>query len=91
MLATWGVYHFAYIIPLYATHAGASAWVAKQAGYWIADILAKCLYGLLIYKMARMKSQADDTGFAAEEGVHSKGWPTRRRRRHETPRHRRYR
>jgi bacteriorhodopsin len=73
LVATWGVYPCAYIIPLYASHAGAGAWVAKQAGYSIADILAKCLYGLLIYKIARLKSQADDPGFAAEEGVHGEG------------------
>jgi hypothetical protein len=35
-----------------------------------ADIAAKCLYGLLIYKIARLKSYADDPAFAAEEGEH---------------------
>ena len=73
LLATWGVYPLAYIIPLYASHAGAGAWVAKQGGYSIADILAKCLYGLLIYKIAREKSRADDPGFALEEGAHGDG------------------
>ncbi len=71
LLATWGVYPIAYIIPLYASHAGAAAWVAKQGGYSVADILAKCLYGLLIYKIARLKSMADDPDFAAHEGVHA--------------------
>jgi len=69
LLATWGVYPIAYIIPLYASHAGAAAWVVKQGGYSVADILAKCLYGLLIYKIARLKSMADDPDFAAQEGV----------------------
>jgi hypothetical protein len=41
-----------------------------QIGYSLADILAKCLYGLLIYKIARLKSFADDPSFAAEEGHH---------------------
>ena len=67
LLATWGVYPIAYIIPLYFSHAGADAWVAKQVGYSIADILAKVLYGLLIYKIARLKSFADDPEFAAAE------------------------
>lgn len=67
LLATWGVYPIAYIIPLYFSDTGATAWVAKQAGYSIADILAKVLYGLLIYKIARLKSFADDPGFAARE------------------------
>jgi bacteriorhodopsin len=70
LLATWGVYPLAYIIPLYASGLGAGAWVAKQGGYSIADILSKCLYGLLIYRIARLKSNADDPSFAVEEGVH---------------------
>ena len=73
LLATWGVYPLAYIIPLYASNLGAAAWVAKQGGYSIADILAKCLYGLLIYKIARLKSYADDPAFAVEEGEHTAG------------------
>jgi len=70
LLATWGVYPIAYIIPLYASHAGAGAWVAKQGGYSIADILAKVVYGLLIYKIARLKSFSDDPAFAAVESEH---------------------
>ena len=68
LFATWGVYPIAYLLPIYFGHTGAAAWVAKQGGYSIADILAKCLYGLLIYKIAREKSFADDPVFAAEEG-----------------------
>lgn len=68
LLATWGVYPIAYLIPIYFGSAGADAWVAKQVGYSIADILAKCVYGLLIYRIARLKSFADDPAFAAEEG-----------------------
>ena len=70
LLATWGVYPIAYIIPLYFSHAGADAWVSKQVGYSIADILAKVLYGLLIYKIARLKSFSDDPAFSADENEH---------------------
>jgi hypothetical protein len=45
-------------------------WVAKQAGYSIADILAKALYGLLIYKIARTRSFADDAAFQIDEIAH---------------------
>lgn len=69
LVATWGVYPIAYIIPLFGSD-NAAAWVAKQGGYSIADILAKALYGLLIYKIARLKSYADDPVFADEEGEH---------------------
>jgi bacteriorhodopsin len=67
LLATWGVYPIAYIIPLYGANLGATAWVAKQGGYSIADILAKALYGLLIYRIARLKSFSDDPEFARQE------------------------
>jgi bacteriorhodopsin len=66
LFATWGVYPIAYLLPLIGLD-GSDAWVGKQAGYSIADILAKALYGLIIYKIARMKSFADDPQFAAEE------------------------
>ena len=39
-------------------------------GYYdefIADVLAKCLYGLVIYKIARMKSAIDDPAFEVQE------------------------
>lgn len=69
LLATWGVYPIAYLFPLLGFE-GADAWVLKQAGYSIADILAKALYGLLIYKIARVKSYADDPAFAEQENAH---------------------
>ena len=69
LFATWGVYPIAYLFPLLGFD-GADAWVAKQAGYSIADILAKALYGLLIYKIARAKSFADDPTFALDESSH---------------------
>ncbi len=69
LFATWGVYPIAYLFPLIGFD-GADAWVAKQAGYSIADILAKALYGLLIYKIARAKSFADDPTFALDESSH---------------------
>ena len=71
LFATWGVYPIAYILPLYFPGSGASGWVGMQIGYSLADILAKCLYGLLIYKIARLKSFADDPDFAIAEGHHS--------------------
>ncbi len=69
LVATWGVYPIAYLVPLLGFD-GASAWVGKQAGYSIADILAKALYGLLIFRIARMKSFADDPDFAVVEEAH---------------------
>ena len=75
LVATWGVYPIAYLLPLLGFD-GATAWVGKQAGYSVADILAKALYGLLIFKIARLKSFADDPTFAAVEGSHEEARDT---------------
>jgi len=63
LLLTWGVYPIAYLLPMLGID-GSDAWVGKQIGYSVADILAKALYGLIIYRIARMKSFADDPAFA---------------------------
>jgi len=44
---------------------GGNAFVGRQVGYTVADILAKCLFGLTIYKIARLKSAACDGSSAA--------------------------
>ena len=46
---------------------GADAFVWRQVGYSVADVLAKCLFGLLIYKIAREKSSVDSAEFNAAE------------------------
>ena len=66
LLATWGVYPIAYLLPQLGID-GADSFVGRQLGYSIADVLAKCLFGLLIYEIAREKSFADDPDFAAQE------------------------
>ena len=69
LIATWGVYPISYIIGMghdATTPASelASSFVGVQLGYTIADILAKCVFGLTIFKIARMKSHAE--GMAAD-------------------------
>ncbi|CAN5238108.1 bacteriorhodopsin-like [soil metagenome] len=66
LLLSWGVYPIAYLLPL-LNIAGSDAWVAKQVGYSVADILAKAVYGLVIFYVARMKSYDDDPDFARAE------------------------
>lgn len=66
LLATWGVYPISYMFPMFGID-GADSFVYRQVGYSIADVLAKCLYGLLIYKIARIKSFDDDPAFYAQE------------------------
>ena len=57
LLATWGFYPIAYLMPLLGI--GSSATVALQVGYSVADILAKCGYGVLIYAIASAKMAAN--------------------------------
>jgi bacteriorhodopsin len=58
ILATWGVYPLAYMAPSVIDDA-ATAEVARQVGYSIADVLAKPLFGLLVFAIALSKSRAD--------------------------------
>ncbi len=63
LLATWGVYPIAYMFNIWGD-AGADSFVAIQLGYTIADVLAKCVFGLTILKIARIKSHSE--GLAAD-------------------------
>ena len=58
LIATWGVYPIAYCFNVWGD-ASSDSFVAIQVGYTMADILAKCVFGLTIYKIARMKSAAE--------------------------------
>ena len=62
LVATWIVYPIAYAFPLLggSFFSGADGFVLRQAGYSIADILAKAMFGLLIYRLARTQSILDD-------------------------------
>jgi bacteriorhodopsin len=57
LLGTWGFYPIVYCLPFFGLSAE-SAVVSIQVGYAIADVLAKAGYGVLIYTIAREKSEA---------------------------------
>jgi len=59
LIATWGVYPISYILGMGEGMATAEQFVGVQVGYTVADVLAKCVFGLTIYKIARMKSAAE--------------------------------
>lgn len=69
LLLSWGVYPIAYLLPM-LNISGADAWVGKQIGYSLADIIAKAAYALIIFHVARIKSFADDPEFARVESSH---------------------
>jgi bacteriorhodopsin len=60
ILGTWGVYPIAYLLPQLGI-GGVTAHVGVQVGYTIADIAAKAGYGVLIYAIARMKTESDES------------------------------
>jgi bacteriorhodopsin len=59
LLASWGFYPIAYLLPLLLGGLSASGVVAVQVGYSIADIIAKAGFGTLIYFIALEKTAAD--------------------------------
>ena len=59
ILGTWGFYPIAYLMPMLGI-SGASAEVSLQVGYSIADIAAKCGYGVMIYHIARAKMASEE-------------------------------
>ena len=69
LIGTWGVYPISFILNMNADSANPNwdTFLAREVGYTIADILAKCAFGLTIYKIARMKSFEDDAAFMQQE------------------------
>jgi bacteriorhodopsin len=68
LIATWGVYPITFILAMNST--GAPSFdevVSREIGYSIADILAKCVFGLIIFTIARIKSAEENKEFAASE------------------------
>lgn len=63
IVISWWVYPIAFILPMLGI-AGATATVGVQVGYSIADLTAKALYGVFIYRLARAKSDAE--GYSLE-------------------------
>ncbi len=58
ILGTWGVYPIAYLLPLIGVN-GTSARVGVQIGYTLADIAAKAGFGVMIYWIARTKTEVE--------------------------------
>jgi bacteriorhodopsin len=66
LLATWGFYPIVYMIPLFMAEPGSGAFVGVNVGYCIADLTAKAGYGIMIYHVARSKSENVATHGSAE-------------------------
>jgi len=60
LLATWGFYPIVYLMPILGQNLMApETIVIIQVGYCIADVVAKCGYGLMIFWIAREKTEAE--------------------------------
>jgi bacteriorhodopsin len=58
LLFSWGVYPIAYLLPMLGI-TGTTATIGIQLGYTIADILAKPIFGLLVFAIATVKTTID--------------------------------
>ncbi len=58
LLFSWGAYPIAYLLPMLGI-VGTTATVGVQLGYTIADVLAKPLFGLLVFAIAVTKTKLD--------------------------------
>jgi bacteriorhodopsin len=56
---SWCFYPVVFILPMLG-FSGSSAMVGVQVGYTIADVVAKAVFGVLIYMIAVRKSEAED-------------------------------
>jgi bacteriorhodopsin len=58
VVLSWAFYPIVYLLPLLGV-TGGNAIVMVEAGYTVADIVAKAVFGLLIFTIAVRKSKAD--------------------------------
>ncbi len=58
LLVTWSFYPVAYFAPAFISDE-ATAFVVRQVGYSIADVLAKPVFGVLVLAIALIKTKAD--------------------------------
>lgn len=66
--ASWGFYPLVYMIP-FLNLGGADVETAVQIGYTIADIIAKCGVGVLVYMIAVRKSAIEYPNYNADTRI----------------------
>jgi bacteriorhodopsin len=64
VIASWSFYPIVFILPMLGID-GATANTFVQIGYSIADIVAKAVFGILIFAIAMKKTEADRKTAAA--------------------------
>ena len=69
VVLSWSFYPIVYVLPMIGLTGGAAS-AAVQIGYSIADVVAKAVFGILIYMIAVRKSEAE--GFVGDGGEPAK-------------------
>jgi bacteriorhodopsin len=64
-IISWLTYPFVYIIKMLGI-SGVSATAGEQIGYSIADVVAKAVFGVLIWAIAAEKSKAEEKIMAGD-------------------------
>lgn len=67
-IVSWSFYAIVYVLPMLGL-TGGTATTAVQVGYTISDIVAKAVFGLLIYTIALRKSAYEPTETTVIKGV----------------------
>jgi len=60
VILSWAFYPIVFVFPMLGLSGGAAT-TAVEVGYSIADVVAKAVFGILIYMIAVRKSEADGT------------------------------
>jgi bacteriorhodopsin len=60
VILSWAFYPIVFVFPMLGLSGGAAT-TAVEVGYSIADVVAKAVFGILIYMIAVRKSEADST------------------------------
>jgi bacteriorhodopsin len=68
LVILWCVYPIAFLFPALggSFFGGEGGFVLRQAGYSIADILAKAAFGLVIFRIATVRSRLEDPAYDLE-------------------------
>ena len=66
-IISWLTYPGVYIIKMVGL-AGVTATAAEQIGYSVADVVAKAVFGVLIWAIAAKKSELEDEGALLKNG-----------------------
>ena len=67
LVLSWMVYPITFFIAQNTSGFDPAAFVNREIGYTIADVTAKCVFGLIIFTIARIKSAEDSDEFAKAE------------------------